>query len=60
MQPKIDGEWIRCAKCGHKLGKIIGEWADDCGLPAIEHKCHSCGTLNYIMVGKKEVKNEPK
>lgn len=48
---KLDKEWIRCAKCGHKLGKRIGDWGERSALPALEIKCGSCKTLNYIMVG---------
>lgn len=43
--------WIRCAECGHKLGKAVGEWGGRNAFPAIEIKCHSCKTLNYIMIG---------
>lgn len=46
-----DGEWARCQKCGHKLGRLVGAWSEKQAMPAIEIKCHSCGTLNYIMVG---------
>lgn len=42
--------WIRCAECGHKLGKAVGEWGGRNAFPAIEIKCHSCKTLNYIMM----------
>lgn len=46
-----DKEWFRCDRCGHKLGRAVGIWSDRQAMPAIEVKCHSCGTLNYIMVG---------
>ena len=46
-----DKEWIRCQTCGHKLGKMVGVWPDTQAMPAIEIKCHSCGTLNYVMIG---------
>lgn len=46
-----DGEWARCQKCKHKLGRLVGAWPERQAMPAIEIKCHSCGTLNYIMVG---------
>jgi len=49
-----DGEWARCQKCGHKLGRFVGVWPDRQAMPAIEIKCHSCGELNYIMVGGKK------
>jgi phage FluMu protein Com len=46
-----NNNWIRCAECGHKLGRAVGVWSDKQAMPALEIKCHSCGTLNYIMVG---------
>lgn len=49
---KIDNEWCRCAKCGHKLGKRIGDWGERSALPALEIKCPSCKELNYILMGK--------
>ena len=48
---KIDGEWIRCSKCKHKLGKMVGKWEQYKSMPAIEIKCHSCKAINYIMIG---------
>ena len=59
MVARRDKEWIRCGKCGHKLGKMVGVWSDRQIMPAIETKCHSCGAINYIMVGKgkQEVSN---
>ena len=53
-----DGDWIRCGKCGHKLGKRVGVWSDRQVMPAIEIKCHSCKIVNYIMIGGQ--KNEPR
>ena len=46
-----DDGWIRCAQCRHKLGKAVGRWSGERSLPAIEIKCHSCKSINYIMVG---------
>lgn len=52
MTARIDRDkWIRCGKCGHKLGKAVGEWSTRSSFPAIEIKCHSCKELNYIMIG---------
>lgn len=48
-----DKEWFRCSQCGHKLGRMMGAWPEKQAMPAIEIKCHSCGSLNYIMVGGK-------
>lgn len=44
--------WILCAKCGHKLGRVIGDKSSitpnsSLGSQAIiEIKCHSCKALN--------------
>lgn len=44
--------WILCAKCGHKLGRVIGDKSSitpnsSIGSRAIiEIKCHSCKALN--------------
>ena len=46
-----DGDWIRCAQCGHKLGRMVGIWESRNAFPAIEIKCHGCREMNYIMVG---------
>lgn len=53
-------KWFRCDKCGHKLGRAVGSWDNRQAMPAIEIKCHSCGTLNYIMIGRQgEKKSKP-
>ena len=44
-------KWFRCARCRHKLGGAVGAWRDKMAMPAIEIKCHSCKTINYLMVG---------
>jgi phage FluMu protein Com len=53
---KCNDGWIRCGKCNHKLGRMKGVWPEMQAMPAIEIKCHSCKTLNYILIGgqKKE------
>ena len=51
MTARRDKEWFRCSGGGHKLGKMVGVWSDRQAMPAIEVKCHSCGSLNYIMIG---------
>ena len=48
---KLDDRWFRCGECGHKLGKAVGDWCGKNAFPAIEIKCHSCKSLNYIMIG---------
>lgn len=48
---KRDGEWFRCSQCGHKLGRMVGAWLEYQAMPAIEIKCHSCKTINYLLVG---------
>ena len=54
---RIDKDrWFRCAQCGHKLGRIAGAWDESIkAFPAIEVKCHSCKTINYLMVGGQAV-----
>ena len=40
----LNDSWVVCYKCGHKLGKMVGD-----ELPTgIEIKCHSCKTLNLV------------
>ena len=40
----LDGDWVVCCICGHKLGKMAGN-----ELPTgIEIKCHSCKTVNLV------------
>ncbi len=51
MTARRDNEWVRCGNCGHKLGKMIGVWPEKQAMPAFEMKCHSCKTLNYVMIG---------
>lgn len=47
-----EDRWFRCAKCGHKLGRAAGNWDDGRRFfPAIEIKCHSCKSINYLNVG---------
>ena len=48
---RIDNEWFRCAQCGHKLGRAVGALSKIKAMPAIEIKCSSCKTINYIMIG---------
>lgn len=50
---RIDGNWFRCSKCGHKIGRKVGVWPEFQALPALEIKCKSCKTINYIMIGGK-------
>lgn len=44
--------WILCAKCGHKLARVIGDKSSItpnsslCSQAIIEIKCHSCKALN--------------
>ena len=40
----LEGEWVVCFHCGHKLGKVVGA-----ELPSgIEIKCHSCKSINLV------------
>lgn len=51
----LDGEWIVCANCGHKLGRKVGEKSPT----GIEIKCHSCKAINLVNKPKKRaVKRE--
>ena len=51
MQVRIDNEWVRCGKCVHKLGRLVGKWETAKYMPAVEIKCHSCKSMNYLMTG---------
>lgn len=44
--------WILCAKCGHKLARVVGGDKPTQHPAAIELKCQCCKTLN-IYGGKK-------
>ena len=48
----LDGEWIVCENCGHKLGRKVGEKSPT----GIEIKCHSCKTVNLVNKPKKQAK----
>ena len=49
---KSKDKWIRCANCGHKLGRVLKNTnRNDC---QVEIKCHSCKTLNICLVNKNE------
>lgn len=51
--------WIRCGKCNHKLGRLVGEGMCDPS-PIVEIKCHSCKELNslsYVPVADRIKKN---
>ena len=51
----LDGEWIVCANCNHKLGRKVGEKSPT----GIEIKCHSCKTINLVnRPRKRPVKRE--
>lgn len=46
MRSRVDEQnWIRCGKCGHKLGKVVKAGLCDIA-PIVEIKCHSCKSLN--------------
>lgn len=51
----LDGEWVVCANCGHKLGRAVGDKPPT----GIEIKCHSCKAINLVNRPKKRaVKRE--
>lgn len=45
-EAKIKGEWIVCGKCGHKLGRVVG----DNPPKGLEIKCSSCKEINSIEI----------
>lgn len=49
----LDGEWVVCANCKHKLGMAVGEKPPT----GIEIKCHSCKTINLVNKPKKQAVN---
>lgn len=40
----LNDGWVVCAKCGHKLGRVIGSQSPK----GLEIKCHSCKELNIV------------
>lgn len=40
--------WILCAKCGHKLGRILDVEHKKINV-RIEFKCQACKTLNVLL-----------
>lgn len=55
MTARLDSEgWFRCAKCGHKLGRVVGDLGPVRMMPMIEIKCHSCKEIDYLPVGRRE------
>lgn len=44
--------WILCAKCGHKLARVL-RGDESRNATRIEFKCQSCKTLN-VYGGKKD------
>lgn len=46
MRARIDeNNWIRCGRCGHKLGRASGDGVNH-PAPVVEIKCHSCKEIN--------------
>lgn len=52
----IKDGWIVCAKCGHKLGRMVCEKSPT----GIEIKCHSCKEINLVDKCKKWKPPKPK
>ena len=49
MVAKIDNDkWIRCKRCGHKLGRMLEDTGDNKNVFNIEIKCHSCKEINVV------------
>lgn len=45
MQKPPNDTWIRCKNCGHKLMRVVSK-----GGIKVETKCHSCKTVNEIII----------
>lgn len=52
----LDGEWVVCANCGHKLGRAVGDKPPT----GIEIKCHSCKEINIVDKCKQWKEPKPK
>lgn len=52
----LDGEWVVCANCGHKLGRAVGDKPPT----GIEIKCHSCKAINLVNRPKKRAVKQEK
>ena len=52
----IKDGWVVCSKCGHKLGRAVGDTPPS----GIEIKCHSCKEINLIDKCKKWKEPKPK
>lgn len=49
--------WILCAKCGHKLARVLqGDESSTSNATVIELKCSSCKALNIYITGEKNGK----
>ncbi len=48
MNAVIKDGWLVCGKCGHKFARVIGNIDSGKSFLALEMKCHSCKTINYI------------
>ena len=48
---KVKNGWVCCGKCGHKLGRLVGD-----KLPTgLEIKCSSCKEINIVEVEKERL-----
>lgn len=54
-----NNNWLRCANCGHKLGRVIGRSRYDPDF-ILEIKCHSCKEINewHCNTTKKDVESQ--
>lgn len=52
----LDGEWVVCGNCGHKLGRVVGEKSPT----GLEIKCHSCKAINLVNRPQNRAKNKQK
>lgn len=50
MQKSPNDNWVRCKNCGHKLMRVVSE-----GGIKVETKCHSCKTVNEIIISTRSL-----
>ena len=52
-------EWVRCCNCGHKLFRADAFCPEsEKALVVMEAKCHSCGSVNSIVISGRKIKVE--
>ena len=56
LKAKVKDGWVVCGKCGHKLGRLIGEKSPK----GLEIKCSSCKEINIVDKCKEWKEPKPK